>query len=259
LQGRCSFCSKERSKAYYEKNSAERISYQKKRYEECREEKIKYAKDYYEKNREAILSAAKSYQEENKKTIADYQKQYREKNKDRLSLMRSAWVSRNAAKIKETYRSWYSLNQDKVRASGMAYREKNKDAIKEKKAAYFQANKEVINKKSRAAARVRYWNSPTECLKARIRGRLGCFVRDSGLRKHTNTQKMLGCDWDTFKDHIESKFLDGMTWGNRGKWHIDHVIPLASAKTEDELFKLSHYSNLQPLWAKDNQVKGARF
>lgn len=47
-----------------------------------------------------------------------------------------------------------------------------------------------------------------------------------------------------------------MNWQNQGKWHIDHIKPLASAKSVDEIYELCHYSNLQPLWAKDNYTKG---
>lgn len=47
-----------------------------------------------------------------------------------------------------------------------------------------------------------------------------------------------------------------MTWENRNEWHIDHITPLSSAKTEEELYKLCHYTNLQPLWAEENLKKG---
>mgnify|MGYP002132731409 FL=1 len=50
-----------------------------------------------------------------------------------------------------------------------------------------------------------------------------------------------------------------MTWDNYGDWHIDHIIPLNSAQTEEDLYKLCHYSNLQPLWALDNLKKGSKY
>ena len=70
---------------------------------------------------------------------------------------------------------------------------------------------------------------------------------------------MIGCQWDELKNHIESKFVDDMSWSNRHLWHIDHIVPLARAKSEEEMIKLSHYTNLQPLWAEDNFKKGAKF
>jgi hypothetical protein len=71
----------------------------------------------------------------------------------------------------------------------------------------------------------------------------------------------LGCSIDELKAYIQSKFLPGMTWDNRGLrgWHIDHIVPLSSAKTPQELIVLCHYSNLQPLWAYDNLSKGDRY
>ena len=49
-----------------------------------------------------------------------------------------------------------------------------------------------------------------------------------------------------------------MTWENRSDWHIDHIIPIASAITEEDVIRLNHYTNLRPLWAKDNLAKGAK-
>ena len=69
---------------------------------------------------------------------------------------------------------------------------------------------------------------------------------------------MIGCSWEELVAHLESLFLEGMTWDNRSEWHIDHRIPLASAETEEEIHKLCHYTNLQPLWATDNMSKGPK-
>jgi hypothetical protein len=69
---------------------------------------------------------------------------------------------------------------------------------------------------------------------------------------------MLGCSWEQLRDHIENQFVSGMTWEDKHLWHIDHIVPLSSAKTVEELEKLCHYTNLQPLWASDNMSKGAK-
>jgi hypothetical protein len=70
--------------------------------------------------------------------------------------------------------------------------------------------------------------------------------------------ELLGTDVESFKTHIESQFADGMSWENHGEWHIDHIVPLASGKTPEDIWKLCHYTNLQPLWAADNIRKGAK-
>ena len=79
--------------------------------------------------------------------------------------------------------------------------------------------------------------------------------KSKGYSKNTKTQKMLGVDWEVCRAHIERQFTKGMNWDNYGEWHIDHIIPLASAKNEKQLIKLCHYRNLQPLWAEDNMSK----
>ena len=83
------------------------------------------------------------------------------------------------------------------------------------------------------------------------------WVENNRERERKNNN-ILGCSFEEFKIYIEKKFQSGMTWQNHGEWHLDHVIPLASAKTKDEVIKLCHYTNYQPLWAKDNLKKGAK-
>lgn len=104
----------------------------------------------------------------------------------------------------------------------------------------------------------RILSDPIFATKYRLRCRISEVIRAKGYSKTSKTNKMLGCDWSHLKVHLESKFADGMSWENRNLWHIDHVIPLASAKSVEEVVKLCHYTNLQPLWAKDNLSKGAK-
>jgi hypothetical protein len=56
-------------------------------------------------------------------------------------------------------------------------------------------------------------------------------------------------------EYLGDLFTEKMNWDNYGEWHIDHIIPLSSANTEEEIYKLCHYTNLQPLWAEDNIKK----
>jgi hypothetical protein len=75
--------------------------------------------------------------------------------------------------------------------------------------------------------------------------------------KNNSTFSIIGCSPECLKEHLEKQFKEGMTWDKLGKQiHIDHIIPLSSAKTEEEVYKLCHYTNLQPLWAHENLSKG---
>ena len=86
------------------------------------------------------------------------------------------------------------------------------------------------------------------------------FIKN-GYSKKSNTQKILGCTFNEFKKYLESKFEPWMNWENKGLyngkfnhgWDIDHIIPLSSASTKEELIKLNHYTNLQPLCSKMNR------
>jgi hypothetical protein len=78
------------------------------------------------------------------------------------------------------------------------------------------------------------------------------------FRKNAKTENILGCTIEEFRIYIEKKFKDGMTFKNYGQWHLDHIYPISLATTEEEIIKLNHYTNFQPLWALDNFRKGNR-
>lgn len=90
-----------------------------------------------------------------------------------------------------------------------------------------------------------------------VRCRVSEFLKGRKLQKNNRTFNIVGCTPIKLKTYLEEQFVDGMSWNNYGiyGWHIDHIIPLSSAKTEEEIFKLCHYTNLQPLWAVDNLKK----
>ncbi|AVX02574.1 hypothetical protein MXMO3_00026 [Maritalea myrionectae] len=66
----------------------------------------------------------------------------------------------------------------------------------------------------------------------------------------------IGCDAVQLTQHIANKRTKGMTWEKYGQWEIDHTIPLSAANSNEELIELCHYTNLQPMWKRENQVKG---
>lgn len=90
-----------------------------------------------------------------------------------------------------------------------------------------------------------------------LRSLIRMTIKGKNFTKRSKTFQILGIDKEGFFNHIESKFQKGMTWDNHGihGWHIDHIIPVSCATTIEECEKLNHYTNLQPLWAKDNRIK----
>lgn len=82
-----------------------------------------------------------------------------------------------------------------------------------------------------------------------------------GERKYNKTIDLIGCSVEFLKDYLEKQFITCMTWENYGKWHVDHIKPCASfdLTTEEAQRKCFHYTNLQPLWAKDNLSKGSKW
>jgi hypothetical protein len=81
-----------------------------------------------------------------------------------------------------------------------------------------------------------------------------------GRNKSKNTLKIVGLnEWSELKTHFEKQWLEGMSWDNygfgEGKWVIDHKMPIASAQTKEEVEKLNHHSNLQPMWWRENLEK----
>jgi hypothetical protein len=155
-------------------------------------------------------------------------------------------------------KKWRQKNLERARAASRIYnaqrRTERHDVYIAQKRAWNAANREAINAQRRENRRV---NELLD-LKNRLRARTAFAFQQHGYRKTSTTCAVLGAEWLEVKAHIEARFQPGMSWENRGEWHVDHAIPLASAKTEAELRALCRFTNLQPLWAKENMSKGAK-
>ena len=106
----------------------------------------------------------------------------------------------------------------------------------------------------------RYFNNINLRLSHCLRTRIRHAINSQNVSKNNRTPELVGCSVIEIKKYLEEKFTEGMTWENYGEWHIDHIRPCSSFNLEDpeEQKRCFHWTNLQPLWAKDNLSKGAR-
>ena len=154
--------------------------------------------------------------------------------------------------------------KDCHRAIRREYYKNNKDKECKRKAEYQSLNQEKQSlwlktwKKKERYQYTRYHTDINFKLKHLIRNRLNNALKVKSWIKNSKFSEYIGCPKDKLIQHIESNFINGMTWENHGEWHIDHIIPLSIASSEEELYKLCHYTNLQPLWAIDNLRKGGK-
>ena len=137
----------------------------------------------------------------------------------------------------------------------------NRDKNNKRKAAHYKENKDNILEYQ---AKYRSKRLKTDSL-YKVRVNVGKLVQITfkrcGFKKSSKAKDILGCSYDEFKNYIESKFEDWMSWDNYGLcngklnygWDLDHIIPIASAKTEEDIYKLNHFSNFQPLCSFTNR------
>lgn len=156
----------------------------------------------------------------------------------------------------EYNKKYYIDNKNSLSLKLAEYRSNNKDKRKE----YCINNREKINKKSREYFKKRKEIDSLFKLNCNIRTLIrNSFKRINCERKSNKSESILGCSFEEFKIHLEKQFTNGMNWDNQGKWHLDHIKPLSLAKTKEEVIKLNHYKNFQPLWAEDNLKKGSKY
>ena len=149
----------------------------------------------------------------------------------------------------------YKKNPEKIKENKRKWRKENPEYSKK----YREENSAALKKTRNARDTRRRRTDPLFKLKCNIRQSIRAAFKNIDSAKSETTLEILGCGtYEKFKEHMQSQFSPGMTWDNYGKWHSDHIVPLATAKTDKQIKKLNHYTNLQPLWAKDNLSKGAK-
>ncbi len=154
---------------------------------------------------------------------------------------------------KEKKKSYYQENKEKILEQRKKYYEENKEAILEKNSK--RRKTEESREKWNKYISDRKKNDNLFMLKDTVRKSISKSFKRKTHSKNNKSVDILGCSFDFFKVYIEEQFKDWMTWENHGLyngdlnygWDLDHIIPLASATTEEEIIKLNHYTNFQPL------------
>ncbi len=187
--------------------------------------------------------------------------------------------------LKQGQVRWRANNRDKIAEARKRYKEKHRDKVNEAKARYRAKNGHVIREYNRKLGPKRKYyqdrfaakkgitykeyrrlyehrrktNDPIYKLRHTLSVRIHAGLKSRGYKKSSKVQSILGANFNTVHTHlILSALRNYGVWIEGYKYDIDHIIPQASAKSEEELIKLSHYTNLQYLYPKDNVSKHAR-
>lgn len=220
----CKKCNLDKSLDFFNKDKSKKDGYR----NSCKDCQREYTNEYYITNKDIINEKNKKWKEDNKDKLKDISKDYYESNKEQILVKSSIYFQNNKEKNRETKREYYK---------------NNKDIILSKKREYIK-NRKKVDKLYHLTMTIR------------------SLIKSSFYRKNFDkprTLSVIGCTYIEFKDYIESLFKENMSWDNYGDWHLDHKIPASWATNEEELYKLNHYSNFQPMWAFENQSKSNRF
>ena len=199
----------------------------------------------------------KKYVKNNPEKIKNTQLKYREKNREKEVERSKKYRENNSEKIKESQKLYYWCNREKRLENREKWFEKNKEKATKTQQNYLKNNKEKINTNRRKNHHKKYQTDVLYKLKVNVRNRVKMFLKSKNFDLDINRiYDIVGCSPEELRDYLSTKFTEGMLWENYGEWHIDHIIPISSANTKDDVYRLSHYTNLQPLWKEDNLKKG---
>jgi len=183
---------------------------------------------------------------------------YAKKNPELVAKRSKDWIARNPEKAKATRERYRIEHAEERRAWRKEYDRLNRDNHRLRAKLSRLARIDHYRKMEKERVKHKRKTNPQYAIACRLRAR----VRDclKSRRKFYKLYDGLGCTRQFLMEHLQAKFLPGMSWNNFHLWHIDHIRPLSSFDLlkKEEQAKAFHYSNLQPLWAIDNIKKGAK-
>lgn len=203
--------------------------------------------------------------------------EYRDKNRNKVNESSKKWRKNNPEKYKQTIDKYLEKNphmeskyrtrkyreddeyKKKLREKRVEYYKNNIEEERLKSKKYYYQNREKLRKQNDEWKKKKLKEDSIYRIKKNIRHRIIKYLKGKELSKRTF--EIIGLNYEEFKLYIEKQFTDGMNWENYGSfgWHIDHIIPLCTAKTEEEIIKLNHYTNLRPLWREDNLKRNRKY
>lgn len=249
-------------------------------------------REYYVKNRERILAQCREYRQRNLAAKREANRQYYIKNKEKITAWKKSPAGRAVQKrasdkaaadpekrqrrreMDRVYSRNYRLRHpERAKDNVRRYRKKNIVAITERQKA--KRLSDIDNQRAKSAANQRTYRKrfvakhgvqpstararrdKTFRLVQNVRARIGIALKHANATKSNRTIHLIGCTAAELVRHIESQFVDGMSWSNRKEWHVDHVIPCSAfdLSDPDQQAAAFHYTNLRPLWASDNLRK----
>lgn len=219
----------------------------------CKECRKQYTREWHKNN----IDHVKEYIKENKDYISEQKKQYYEDHKEHLKEYSKEFRNNNKEYYKGYMKEYRKTHKEDISDYNKKWLEDNKEHRKNYKKNYNIENKDIVNSYRRKYQKEKLENDSLYKLKHQLRHLIGRSFERRGYKKNSKTEEIIGCDYDTFIKYLLETYKKnyGVEYDNKEEVHIDHIIPLSKAKTEEEVIKLCHYTNLQLLKAKDNIEK----
>lgn len=180
-------------------------------------------------------------------------------NREKLLLQSKAYRAANSEEVRKSALRRYRSDLTKHRAANQQSAKRNRAKNSAREREWRKKNTERVRGYYCKSVKKKYAKDDLFKLQQNMRTRICAVLSRAGSSKNSRTMDLVGCTASELREHIERKFLPGMTWNNKGHcgWHIDHIVPLSRFDLVDEEQQKAafHYTNLQPLWAEDNLRK----